>query len=65
MNVILEGNLVLGAPADGPAAERHTVVRFRDADGKAVLEIRTTAAVEVADPDGVVFAIDAAGNVEA
>jgi hypothetical protein len=56
--VIVSGDLVVGRTGDGP-----TVVRFKDSQGKTILEIKTDAAVEVADPDGVVFEIDAAGNV--
>ncbi len=62
---ILEGDLVLGA-ADVPAGGRSTVVRFKDSQGKTILEVKSAGAlVEIADPDGVVFAIDADGNVEA
>jgi len=61
--IIVSGDLVVGGMGAGPAAERSTVVRFKDPQGKTILELKTDAAVEVADPDGVVFEIDAAGNV--
>lgn len=62
--VIVSGDLMIGRTVDGPAAGRSTVVRFKDLQGKTILEVKTDAAVEVMDQEEVLFQIDAAGDVE-